>query len=575
MSKKKVAEIFVEMLSAAGIKRVYGITGDSLIGITENIRRHPEIEWLTVRHEETAAFAAGAEAQITGRLTACAGTCGPGNLHLINGLYDCHRSRVPVLAIAAHLPSAEIGSNYFQETDPEHLFKDCSHYCATVSQPEQMPRILEIAMRTAISKRGVAVIVISGDIALKDCPTQKIKLNLSEAQPAIVPGMTEVKKAAALLNRSSKITILGGAGCQGAQAELMQTAGLLQAPIVHALRGKEFIEGNNPYDIGMTGLLGYSSGYEAMMKSDTILMLGTDFPYRQFYPPHAKIIQVDIRGEQIGRRVKIDLGLIGDTKSTLNILNPLIVQKTDKRHLSSSLNHYKRVRRQLDRQAVPTRGRKPIHPQYVAQVINDLADANAAFTCDVGTPTVWAARYLRMNGQRRLIGSFLHGSMASALPQAIGIQAADPKRQVIALAGDGGLSMLLGDILTLKQHNLPVKIVVFNNNAFAFVELEMKAAGFMDFATELRNPKFSDIANAAGLLGLHADKPEQVMPLFKKMASHKGPALLEVAVNRQELIFPPKITKEQMEGFGLFMIKALLGGRTDELKKIIKTNLQR
>ena len=575
MAKKKVAQIFVEELVAAGIKRVYGIAGDSLTGITENIRQHPEIEWLHVRHEESAAFAAGAEAHLTGKLAVCAGSCGPGNLHLINGLYDCQRSRVPVLAIAAHIPASEIGAGYFQETHPELLFKECSHYCELVSQPEQMPRALEVAMRTAVAKQGVAVIVIPGNIAGKDCPTQAVKFNLSYAQPEVTPQQKQLQQAAEILNRSTKITILGGAGCAGAHDALMAVAGKLQAPIVHALRGKEFIEYDNPYNIGMTGLLGFSTGYHAMMEAEVLLMLGTDFPYQQFYPTKARVIQVDIRGEQLGRRTRIDLGLVGDVRCTLDALLPLLAGNDDSDHLQHFLKHYAKVHRGIEDLAKGTPDHSPIHPQYVVKVINDLSAKDAIFTCDVGTPTIWAARYLQMNGQRRLLGSFVHGSMASALPQAIGIQASHPDRQVITFSGDGGIAMLLGDLLTLIQLKLPVKVVVFNNSSLGFVELEMKAAGILDFATELDNPSFAEIAKAAGLLGLRAETPEQVPQMFKKMLKYDGPALLEVVTNRQELMLPPTISQEQVRGFGLFMLKAIMNGRGDEVIDLAKSNLFR
>jgi pyruvate dehydrogenase (quinone) len=574
MAKKKVAEVFVDLMIASGIKRVYGVSGDSLTGIVDNIRSHPELQWVAVRHEESAAFAAGAEAQLTGQLTACAGSCGPGNLHLINGLYDCQRSRVPVLAIAAQIPQSEIGSGYFQETNPEHLFKECSHYCATITDPSQMPRLLEIAIRTAIAKQGVAVIVIPGNIALADCPFPTSKLSLPPAKTTNIPNQIDLQSAADILNQAKKITILGGAGCQGAHQELLATAKLLQAPIVHALRGKEFIEPNNPFDAGMTGLLGYAAGYDAMMRSNVLLMLGTDFPYQQFYPPKAKIIQVDIRGEQIGRRTKVDLGLVGDVQQTLQALIPLLTKHDNDRHLQTALKHYANNRADLDK-AASIKSKNLIHPQYAAKVINELAAKDAIFTCDVGTPTVWAARYLRMNGKRRLIGSFVHGSMASALPQAIGIQSVKPKRQVVALCGDGGIAMLLGDILTLKQHKLPIKLIVFNNSSLAFVALEMKAAGVLDFATDLENPNFAELAKASGLLGLRATKPSQVAPLFKKLLQHRGPGLLEIVVNKQELILPPTISKEQVQGFGLFLLKAILNGRNDEVIDLGASNLWR
>jgi pyruvate dehydrogenase (quinone) len=569
---KNVSEVFVETLIAAGVKRVYGVVGDSLNGLTEAIRKSEDIDWLHVRHEEVAAFAAGAEAHLTGRIAVCAGSCGPGNLHLINGLYDCHRNRVPVLAIAAQIPSAELGSGYFQETHPEHLFKDCSHYCELVSQPEQMPRVLGIAMRTAIAKRGVAVVIIPGDIALRKCTASALALGLDLCASTIVPPLDGLKNAAKILNDASKVAILGGAGCEGAHGELIDVAQRLKAPIIHAMRGKEFIEYDNPFDVGMTGLLGFSSGYHAMMNCDTLLMLGTDFPYQQFYPKAAKIIQVDLRGEQIGRRTPIDLGLIGSVKDTLEALSPLLDNKEDRSYLDDCLKDYLMARKGLNDLAKGEPGRTPIHPQYVAKVLDELASESAIFTCDVGTPTIWAARYLRMNGKRRLLGSFSHGSMANALPQAIGAQAAFPGRQVVTLSGDGGLAMLLGDLLTLRQLSLPVKVVVFNNSSLGFVELEMKAAGRLPYGTELVNPNFAKLAESAQIPGIRIEAPEDLRPALQTALTHDGPYLVEVIVNRQELALPPKITAEQALGFSLYMIRAVLNGRGDEVIDLAKSN---
>ena len=576
MTNKRVADVLVDTLVAAGVNNVYGLAGDSLNGITDSIRTRDNIKWVPVRHEETAAFAAGAEAHLTGHLAVCAGSCGPGNLHLINGLYDCHRSRVPVLAIAAHIPSQEIGSGYFQETRPESLFRECSHYCELISQPEQMPRVLEIAIQTAISKRGVAVIVLPGNVGLHDVAFErKPRIHFEEAMPKVRPSDEEIGRLATILNEAQRVTILGGAGCAGAHDELIAVAAALQAPIVHALRGKEFIEYNNPFDVGMTGLLGFSSGYRAMMNCDTLLMLGTDFPYQQFYPEHATIIQVDLRGEQIGRRTRVDLGLVGDVKATLVALLPELTPKADTAHLNDAIEHYQAARKGLDDLATGEPGRTPIHPQFVARMLDELAAADAVFSCDVGTPTIWAARYLTMNGQRRLLGSFSHGSMANALPQAIGAQVSHPSRQVVTLSGDGGIAMLLGDLLTLRQLHLPVKVVVFNNSSLGFIELEMKAAGILEFATDLENPDFAKLADAAGVLGLRAETPEQVRPMLLQALQHDGPALLEVIVNRQELSMPPTITLDQMKGFSLYMIKAVLDGRGTRILDLAKTNLLR
>ncbi len=575
MANKKVADLVVDVLVEAGVERIYGVAGDSLNGIIDTIHAGGRLKWVHMRHEEAGAFAAGAEAHITGKLAVCAGSCGPGNMHLINGLYDCHRSRVPVVAIAAQIPSHEIGSGYFQETHPEHIFAQCSHYCELVSQPEQMPRVLEIAIQTALARRGVSVVAIPGDIALKEATIQGPRLHFPEPQPTVCPSEEEIKIMAEVLNRSERITILGGAGCAGAHAELIQLAGKLNAPIVHAMRGKEFIEYDNPFDVGMTGLLGFSSGYHAMMNCETLVMLGTDFPYQQFFPENATVIQIDLRGEQIGRRSKVDFGFVGDARTTLRALLPNLEQNRYEEHLKESLEHYRKARAGLVDMATADSGKKLIHPQYVARVLDELATEDAVFSCDVGTPTIWAARYLTMNGKRRLLGSFTHGSMANALPQAIGAQATYPSRQVISMSGDGGFSMLMGDLLTLRQHELPVKIIVFKNNSLAFVELEMKAAGILDFATDLHGPNFAKIAEGAGLLGLAAETPDQVAPMIAQALEFDGPALVEIPVSRQELSMPPSITYEQAKGFSLFMLKAVLNGRADEVVDLAKVNLLR
>jgi pyruvate dehydrogenase (quinone) len=492
-----VAEVLVETLVAAGVKRIYGIVGDSLNGIIDAVRREKSIEWIHVRHEEVAAFAAGAEAHVTGELAVCAGSCGPGNLHLINGLFDCHRSGVPVLAIAAQIPSAEIGSGYFQETHPESLFKDCSHSCQVVSTPAQMPRALETAMTHAIGQRGVAVIVIPGDIALESAPTARASYE-KPVLPRVCPSDADLDRLAELLNESSRVTLLCGAGCANAHAELLKLGEILKSPMVHALRGAEYVAYDNPYDVGLTGLIGFSSGYYAMLECDTLLMLGTDFPYRQFFPTNAKIAQIDIRAERLGNRVPLTIGLVGDVAATIVALLPRLRQKADSSFLDKAVRHYHTARAELDDLAVGHAGSKPIHPQYLTKLLSDAANQDAIFTCDVGTPTVWAARYLKMNGKRRLIGSFNHGSMANALPHAIGAQAAFPGRQVISMSGDGGFTMLMGDFLTLTQMDLPLKVVVFNNSKLGFVDLEQKVAGFLPVGVELKNPNFAKMAEAIG-----------------------------------------------------------------------------
>jgi pyruvate dehydrogenase (quinone) len=576
---KTVADQFAQILIAAGVKRIYGIVGDSLNGLTDSIRRQGKIEWVHVRHEEVAAFAAGAEAHLTGELAVCAGSCGPGNLHLINGLFDCHRSRVPVLAIAAQIPSSEIGSGYFQETHPEQLFKECSHYCEFVSGANQMQRTLELAIRQAVTNRGVSVVVIPGDVALQPAAAaaDPQPANLLPARPAVPAANEALGQLAALLNGDSRVTMLCGSGCQGAHDQIVALAECLKAPVVHALKGKEYVEWDNPYDVGMTGLIGFSSGYYAMTDCDVLLMLGTDFPYRQFYPRGSgvRVAQVDLRAEVIGRRTPVDLAVIGDVRATIDALLPRLKEKRDGSHLDQAREHYRKARKGLDELARPATGKTPIHPQQIAKAISDLAAEDAVFTCDVGLPTVWAARYLAMNGKRRLIGSFWHGSMANAMPQAIGAQAAFPGRQVISLSGDGGFTMLMGDLLTLVQHRLPAKVVVFNNGALGFIELEQKSTGFLDFGTELKNPNFAAMAEAVGIRGIRIEDPAKVEDGIAAAFAHDGPVLIDAVVNRTELAMPPSVTVEMAKGFSLYMVKAIIGGRADEVIDLAKTNLWR
>lgn len=572
---KTVADVLIESLLNAGITRIYGIVGDSLNAVLDSVRRSDKIEWIGVRHEEVAAFAAGSEALLNNSIAVCAGSSGPGNLHLINGLYDCHRSHIPVLAIAAHIPSSEIGSEYFQQTRPEMIFKECSAFVETVTRPEQMPLMVNMAMQEAIAKKDVSVLVLPGDVAGLADNVNVPKVPVHVTKPVIKPSEDELQKLAGYLNEGKKVTLLCGAGCEGAHDQLMALCEKLKSPMVVALRGKEFLEYDNPYYVGLTGLIGYSSGYHAMMDADVLLMLGTDFPYRQFYPTNITTLQVDIRAEHLGRRTPLTYGVVGDVKHTVEALLPLLDEKTNDKHLVKFVNDYQKVREGLDKLAIGKPGRKPIHPQYLTKVISDLADEDAVFTCDVGTPTLWSARYLKMNGKRRLLGSFNHGTMANALPQAIGAQISQPNRQVIALCGDGGLSMLMGDLLTLRQHNIPVKVVVFNNQALSFVELEMKAAGYPETGTGLDSPNFAAIAQAMGMEGIRVEDPADLESAMNQAFEHDGPVIIDVVVNRQELSLPPKITYEQAQGFALWMMKVVLNGKGNELIEVAKTNLIR
>ncbi|WP_333897475.1 ubiquinone-dependent pyruvate dehydrogenase [Mixta calida] len=569
--KHTVAALIAQTLESAGVKRIWGVTGDSLNGLSDSLNRMGTIDWMPTRHEEVAAFAAGAEAQISGQLAVCAGSCGPGNLHLINGLFDCHRNHVPVLAIAAHIPSSEIGSGYFQETHPQELFRECSHYCELVSNPEQLPQVLGIAMRKAILNRGVSVVVLPGDVALKPAPEEASSSWYPPQQPVMQPPESELDKLAALLNDAENITLMCGSGCAGAHQQVVELAAALEAPVVHALRGKEHIEYDNPYSVGMTGLIGFSSGYHAMMNADTLLLLGTQFPYRAFYPTKAKIIQLDINPGSIGAHCHVDMALVGDVKATLNALLPRLRTKTDRAFLDNALAHYADARKGLDELAKPN-DKQPIHPQYLAQRLSDFASEDAIFTCDVGTPTVWAARYLKMNGKRRLLGSFNHGSMANAMPQALGAQALDTRRQVVAMCGDGGFSMLMGDFISVAQLKLPVKLVVFNNSVLGFVAMEMKAGGYLTDGTDLQNPDFAAIAAACGVKGIRVEKASDLDGAIQEAFAHDGPVLLDVITAKEELAMPPQIKMEQAKGFSLYMLRAIINGRGDEVVELAKTN---
>jgi len=568
------ADFMVSTLKQAGVKRVYGVVGDSLNGFTDAMRRQGGLDWLHVRNEESGAFAAGAEAHLTGELAVCAGSCGPGNLHLINGLFDCHRSGVPVLAIAAHIPSSEIGIDYFQATHPESLFKECSHYVELVSRADQLPQILERAMRVAVARRGVAVVVIPGDVALEPLDAE-VKTWLAPRPPVVVPEDDEVARLAQFLASGERITLLCGAGCAGAHAEVVELAKRLKAPIVHALRGKEHLEYDNPYDVGMTGLIGFASGFNAMKACDTLLVLGSNFPYRQFFPEHSRIAQVDLRPESLGNRCPLQIGLLGDVRQTLQRLLPLLEERSDTAHLNAAVADYDKTRKNLDSLAESGPNSSRIHPQYVSRLVSELAAEDAIFTCDVGTPTAWAARYLKMNGKRRLVGSFNHGSMANAMLQAIGAQAAFPGRQVVSMSGDGGFSMMMGDFLTLSQAGLPIKIVLLNNGTLGFVEMEMKASGLVDVGCALENPNFAAMAEAMGVKGLRVEKPQDLRAALTEAFAHDGPVLVDVVSERQELIMPPEITAANVKGFGLFMMRAVLDGRAGELIDLAKANVLR
>ncbi|MFF5707016.1 pyruvate dehydrogenase [Streptomyces sp. NPDC012794] len=575
MAKQNVAEQFVDILVRAGVRRMYGVVGDSLNPVVDAIRRTGGIEWIQVRHEETAAFAAGAEAQITGRLAACAGSCGPGNLHLINGLYDAHRSMAPVLALASHIPSGEIGLGYFQETHPDQLFRECSHYSELISNPAQMPRLLQTAVQHAIGRGGVSVVALPGDIAAQPAPEKAVEHALVTARPTVRPGDEEIEKLVRLVDEAGRVTLFCGSGTAGAHAEVMEFAGRVKAPVGHALRGKEWIQYDNPYDVGMSGLLGYGAAYEATHECDLLVLLGTDFPYNAFLPDDVKIVQVDIRPEHLGRRSQLDLAVWGDVRETLRALNTRVRPKEDRRFLDRMLKkHADALEGVVKAYTRKVEKHMPIHPEYVASVLDELADDDAVFTVDTGMCNVWAARYLSPNGKRRIIGSFSHGSMANALPQAIGAQFTDRRRQVVSMSGDGGFSMLMGDFLTLVQYDLPVKVVLFNNSSLGMVELEMMVSGLPSYGTTNHNPDFASIARAAGAYAVRVEKPKQLTGALKDAFRHKGPALVDVVTDPDALSIPPKISAGMVTGFALSASKIVLDGGVGRMVHMARSNLR-
>jgi pyruvate dehydrogenase (quinone) len=574
MAQRTVAEELVGQLAKAGVQRIYGIVGDSLNPITDAIRRSGKLQWIHVRHEESAAFAAGAEAQLSGRLVACAGSCGPGHLHLINGLYDAHRSRAPVIAVAAHILSSEIGTNYLQETHPDLLFRECSHYCELVSNPAQMPRLLQIAMQNAVSKGGVGMVVIPGDVAAMKMPSDVYSHGVVLDRPVIRPVDSKVAELANLLNAAKKVTLFCGVGCAHAHEEVLKLAETLKAPVAYTFRGKAFVECDNPYQVGMTGLLGGQAAYDAMHGCDLLLLLGTDFPWVAFMPTRPQIAQVDIRAENLGRRSRLDLGLWGDTKETITALLPQLAPKRDRSHLDAALRRFEETRKKFNTYVKHVGTDRPIHPEYVAAVLNELACADAIFAVDTGMTTVWGARYVRATKDRRILSSFSHASMANALPQAIGAQLLHPGRQVIAMCGDGGFTMLMGDVLTLLEYDLPIKIILFNNSAFDMVKLEMIVAGYPDWKTDLKNPNFAKLAEAIGMMGIRVEDPADVRPSLERVLAHPGPALVDVVTNPNALSLPPHITRKEMKGFALGMSKLFVTGRRDEVVEMIESNIR-
>lgn len=567
-----VAEQLVRTLRDAGVERIYGIVGDSLNPIVDAVRRTEGIEWVHVRHEESAAFAAAAEAQVTGRLTVCAGSCGPGNLHLINGLYDAHRSGAPVLAIASHIESTQIGTGFFQETHPAELFRECSHYSELVSAPEQLTRLLGVAMQTAVGQRGVSVLTIPGDVADRKA-VGTVSAPMVTPSP-VVPPRPVIEKLATLLNQREKVMLFAGAGTAGAHDEVMALAETLAAPVGHSLGGKEWIQYDNPYDVGMSGLLGYGACYEAMHEADLVVLLGTDFPYDNFLPG-ARTVQIDIDPAHLGRRTPLVLGVHGSVLETIQAVLPLLERRTNRAFLNRMLErHTRRLERVVEAYTSGVAQRTPIHPEYAASVVDDLAASDAVFTVDTGMGNVWASRYITPNGQRRVLGSFRHGSMANALPQAIGVALAQPGRQVVSMSGDGGLGMLMGELLTLATYDVPVKVVVFNNASLSMVKLEMLVDGLPDYGTDHPPVDFAAIAAGCGLWSVRVTDPNDIRGALEKAFAHPGPAVVDLVTDPNALSIPPKITGEMVRGFALAASKTVLNGGVGKMLDMARSNLR-
>jgi len=570
----RLADELIRRLAEAGVERIYGVVGDSLNPVTDALRLNNKVKWIHVRNEEAGAFAAGAEAQLTGKLAACGGSCGPGNLHLINGLFDAHRSNAPVLAIASHIPSSEIGTGYFQETHPQNLFQECSHYCELISNPAQFERVLHIAMQSALGKGGVGVIVLPGDLAGQEIPAEAASRSLVTHRPSIRPGEKDLARLADLINSAKRVALFCGIGCENAHDEVVALAEKVKSPVAHSYRGKPFVEYNNPYDVGMTGMIGFGMAYEAIHECDLLLLLGTDFPYDKFLPTKTKIAQIDIRVERLGRRSKLDLGIWGDVRETLKALLPMLATKPDREYLDAVLRKHQEKLRKMNVYVDHVGKRLPMHPEPVAAALSEVAAPDAIFTADTGMCNVWSARYIKASKDRRIIGSFNHGSMANALPQAIGAQCAYPGRQVISMSGDGGFAMLMGDLLTLTQYDLPIKVLVFDNSALGMVKLEMETGGFPDYQTDLKNPNFAKLAEAVGMMGVRIENPADLTSGLKKALQHPGPALIDVVTDPNALSIPSHADKSQAVGFALALGKMVLAGNLDEVVDTIKGNIR-
>ncbi len=568
---KLVADQLVETIAQAGIKRIYAVAGDSLNEVNDAVRRSDDVEWIHVRHEETGAFAAAAEAELNG-IACCAGSSGPGHVHLINGLYEAQRNNVPVLAIASTCATDEFGTGYFQETNTIKLFADCSGYNEIATTPKQLPRMLQAALQHAYTKGEVAVLGLPGDLTKQKAEESSVTPYLLKQRAVFRPADNELRELAQRLNKATKITVFCGFGASEAHQEVIALAGLLKSPVAYSFRGKMGIQYDNPYEVGMTGLLGLPSAFYAMHHAELLLLLGTDFPYKEFMPDDLEIIQIDSRAERLGRKANVSLGLAGNIKDTLEALLPFIEEKKDDAFLQKQLDKYQDVKKSLRTYVEDTGKQHAISPEFLTDTINRLANDDAIFTVDTGMCCVWGARYLHATGKRVLLGSFTHGSMANALPHAIGAALARPTQQVIALCGDGGLSMMMGDLATVVQYKLPIKIVVFDNRSLGMVRLEMQVEGLPDGETDMYNPDFAKIGEAMGMNSFTVDSPDDVEITLQHAFAVNGPALIHVYTNPDSLAMPPKIEFEQLKGMASSMGKMMLHGDFKDVANIIKSN---
>lgn len=577
---RMIADQLVAQLIDAGVDHIYGIVGDSLNPIVDAVRRRGGkakggIDWIHVRHEEAGAFMAAAEAQLTGRLAVCAGSSGPGNLHLINGLYDAHRSKAPVLAMASDIPSAEIGTGYFQETHPERLFASCSDYCEQIATAEQSPRVVNSALRYATAGPGVAVIIMPGDIAEFDA-SASFPLFVPTQQPSLIPGDGDVQRLAKAIDTAKTVAIFAGAGVEGAHDEVIAFADLVKAPIGHSLRGKQWIQYDNPFDVGMTGLLGYGAAHAGIHDADLLLLLGTDFPYEQFLPDAGKVViaQVDTDATHLGRRTGVALPVHGDVRSTLALLTELVKPKKSRTFLDRTLKKHQKLLDSVVGTYTDVATKAPIHPEYAITLIDEAAAGDAIFTADTGMGNVWQARYITPTAHRRIIGSFIHGSMANAVPHALGAQVAYPERQVVAIAGDGGLSMLLGEMITAVAYGLPIKVFVFNNSTLGLVKLEMLVDGFPSFGVDVHGVDYAAIGAAMGFHAERVEDPQHLRAAVAAAFAHKGPALVDIVTDPRALSLPPAIAGEQVKGFALAMSKIVLTGGAAEAVAMARSNIR-